>query len=105
MWWAWDAAEDSGPMAGAYTARGLGGQYITVTPRLDMVVADKVDPRPDSDRTQPRRRITAAQYGVILMITGARWPGIRGNNPPTAVRVQRQATRRSSLKNANKTYS
>ncbi|MGA0033963.1 MAG: serine hydrolase domain-containing protein [Burkholderiales bacterium] len=77
MWWTWDtpAADPSDVMAGAYTARGLGGQYITVIPRLDMVIAHKVDPRPDGDRTQPRRRITATQYGVIIrMITGARCP-------------------------------
>lgn len=78
MWWTWDtpAPDSSDVMAGAYTARGLGGQYITVIPRLDMVVAHKVDPRPGGDRSQPRRRITAAQYGAILrMITGARCAG------------------------------
>lgn len=76
MWWVWDAAPDSGPMAGAYTARGLGGQYITVIPQLDMVIAHKVDPRPDGDRTLPRRSITATQYSVILrMITGAHCAG------------------------------
>jgi CubicO group peptidase (beta-lactamase class C family) len=87
MWWTWDtpAVAPSDVMAGAYTARdimegaytarGLGGQYITVIPRLDMVVAHKVEPRPGGDRTQARRRITATQYGVILrMITGARCP-------------------------------
>lgn len=38
-----------------------------------MVIAHKVDPQPDGDRTQVRRRITATQYSVILrMITGAR---------------------------------
>jgi CubicO group peptidase (beta-lactamase class C family) len=73
MWWVWDAAPDSGLMAGAYTARGLSGQYITLIPGLDMVIAHKVEQQPDGDQAQPRRRITATQYSAIVrMITGAR---------------------------------
>lgn len=41
MWWLFD--KDSSPsfLEGAYSARGYKGQYITVIPKLDMVVAHK----------------------------------------------------------------
>jgi CubicO group peptidase (beta-lactamase class C family) len=81
MWWVWDTPQDAGaandPMQGAYTARGLGGQFITVIPQLDMVIVHKVDPRPDGDRTQPRRRITTSQYNTLVRMT----VGARCNEP------------------------
>jgi len=48
MWWVWDSPRlpsglGSGNFYGSYSAMGLGGQYITVLPELDMVVAHKVD--------------------------------------------------------------
>ena len=41
MWWVWDGPFATGPYQGAYTARGSYGQYITILPALDMVVAHK----------------------------------------------------------------
>lgn len=41
MWWIWNGPEAQGPFEGAYTARGHMGQYITVLPKLDMVIAHK----------------------------------------------------------------
>ncbi|MFA5713885.1 MAG: serine hydrolase [Bacteroidales bacterium] len=41
MWWVWDGLASRGPYRGAYTAKGAGGQYITVLPALDMVIAHK----------------------------------------------------------------
>jgi CubicO group peptidase (beta-lactamase class C family) len=41
MWWVWDGPFASGPYKGAYTASGAHGQWITVLPQLDMVVAHK----------------------------------------------------------------
>ena len=41
MWWIWDGPQATGPYEGAYTGRGAVGQYITVLPELDMVVAHK----------------------------------------------------------------
>lgn len=65
MWWVWDAQSSDDPMAGAFDARGLFGQHITVIPKLDMVVAHKVDsPRPAAG--ERRRRVNGAQYGEIL---------------------------------------
>lgn len=44
MWWIWDSPAATGPFEGAYTAWGAYGQYITVLPQLDMVVAHKTVP-------------------------------------------------------------
>ena len=41
LWWIWDGPAAVGPYEGAYTGIGAFGQYITVLPRLDMVVAHK----------------------------------------------------------------
>jgi CubicO group peptidase (beta-lactamase class C family) len=46
LWWVWDAPNVrgavTGPYQGAYTAMGAYGQYITVLPVLDVVVAHQV---------------------------------------------------------------
>ena len=41
MWWLWDGDANTGAFKGAFTARGHFGQFITVLPALDMVVAHK----------------------------------------------------------------
>ncbi|HEU5217161.1 MAG TPA: serine hydrolase [Gemmatimonadales bacterium] len=41
LWWIFDGPTATGPFEGAYTAMGAVGQYITVLPKLDMVVAHK----------------------------------------------------------------
>lgn len=70
MWWVWDDHHREGPFAGAYSAIGAVGQYITVLPALDTVIAHKTVPgkRPDgTDRDVSRR-----QYQTILgLITSA----------------------------------
>lgn len=48
LWWVWDApvfpgSIYNGPLQGAYSAMGAGGQYITVIPFEDMVIVHKVD--------------------------------------------------------------
>ena len=48
LWWVWDAPVFpgtiyDGPLQGAYSAMGSGGQFITVLRASDMVVAHKVD--------------------------------------------------------------
>jgi CubicO group peptidase (beta-lactamase class C family) len=43
MWWIFDGPTAVGPFQGAYTARGAWGQWITVLPALDLVVAFKTD--------------------------------------------------------------
>ena len=46
MWWVWDGPTAVGAYRGAYTARGAFGQFITVLPELDLVIAHKTDPDP-----------------------------------------------------------
>jgi CubicO group peptidase (beta-lactamase class C family) len=41
MWWVWDGERAVGPFEGAYTARGAVGQWITVMPAVDLVIAHK----------------------------------------------------------------
>jgi CubicO group peptidase (beta-lactamase class C family) len=67
LWWIWDAPGGSDdPLGGAFTAWGVGGQYITVIPKLDMVVAHKTD-------TANRKAVSARQYDVLLhMIVAAK---------------------------------
>ncbi len=43
MWWVWDGPRAVGPFEGAYTARGAMGQWITVFPALDLVIAHKTN--------------------------------------------------------------
>lgn len=71
MWWVWDGEAATGPFEGAYTGMGAYGQYITVLPALDMVIAHK---------TVPRARTVWSEYeGVLDRIVAARCerPGCR----------------------------
>jgi CubicO group peptidase (beta-lactamase class C family) len=43
MWWVWDGPGAVGPFEGAYTARGAWGQWITVMPAVDLVIAHKTN--------------------------------------------------------------
>jgi CubicO group peptidase (beta-lactamase class C family) len=78
MWWVWDAPNSSGPFEGAYTGMGAGGQYITVLPKLDMVIAHKTDmgQPPSQGSNERRRNVSLAEYdSVIRMLIAARCPG------------------------------
>ena len=69
LWWVWDTPggnDAADPLARAFTAWGVGGQYITVIPKLDMVIAHKTD-------SANRKAVSARQYDVILrMIVAAK---------------------------------
>lgn len=43
MWWVFDGPTATGPFEGAYTARGAVGQWITVLPAIDLVIAHKTN--------------------------------------------------------------
>ncbi len=43
MWWVWDGPKAVGPFEGAYIARGAVGQWITVFPAANLVVAVKTN--------------------------------------------------------------
>lgn len=78
MWWVWDAPNSPGPFEGAYTGMGAGGQYITVLPKLEMVIAHKTDmgQPPSQGSNERRRNVSLAEYdSVIRMLIAARCPG------------------------------
>src|SRR5206468_10055702 len=76
LWWVWDAPVFpgrvyTGPLQGAYSAMGAGGQFITVLPRVDVVIAHKVDI--DSD---PKAQMSAVDYDAVLaMVIASQCPG------------------------------
>jgi len=72
MWWVWDDHRREGPFAGAYSARGAIGQYITVLPALDVVVAHKTVPSTRGERT---RNVSGMEYQAILMHIAAAYCG------------------------------
>lgn len=43
MWWVWDGPRAVGAFEGAYTGRGAVGQWISVFPAIDLVVAHKTN--------------------------------------------------------------
>ena len=43
MWWTFDSFRENDIYRGSYSARGFGGQYITVIPELELVIAHKTD--------------------------------------------------------------
>jgi len=61
LWWIFDGTWGQGAYEGAYTAMGAGGQYITVLPKLDLVVAHKTN----LARTQ-RKAVSGRQYFELL---------------------------------------
>jgi CubicO group peptidase (beta-lactamase class C family) len=78
MWWVWDAPNSPGPFESAYTGMGAGGQYITVLPKLDMVIAHKTDmgQPPSQGATERRRNVSLTEYDSILrMLIAARCAG------------------------------
>lgn len=69
MWWVWDGAAATGAFKGAYTAIGAVGQYITVLPALDMVIAHKTVPGGG-------RSVSRSEYlGILERIIAARCQG------------------------------
>lgn len=78
MWWVWDAPNSPGPFEGAFTGMGAGGQFITILPQLDMVIAHKTDIEQVSPHGpgQRRRAVSGTEYDSILrMLIAAKCPG------------------------------
>ncbi len=66
MWWVWEKYGPHGLFKGAYTGMGYCGQYITVIPKLDMVIAHKT-------AVPPNKFVSWTQYeGIINRIIDAR---------------------------------
>ena len=67
MWWVWDGPAVPEGFEGAYSGRGAYGQFITVIPALDMVVAHKTVPdarTPWDDYMGILTRLGAAHCGA-----------------------------------------
>jgi hypothetical protein len=66
LWWVWDGPAATGPFRGAYTAQGAYGQYITVLPAVNLVIAHKT--RPD-----PGKQTSLDEYlGVVNLVLQGR---------------------------------
>lgn len=65
LWWIFDGPTATGPWEGAYTGVGAAGQFISVIPKLDMVVAHKTKPG-------ERRSVNGSQYlGFVERVMAA----------------------------------
>ena len=70
-------AEFARTFRGAYTGMGAGGQYITVLPKLDMVIAHKTDmgQPPAQGPNERSRNVSLAEYDSVIRMLIARCPG------------------------------
>src|SRR5262245_20792854 len=73
LWWVWDTPNVpgtvTGPYQGAFTAMGAYGQYITVLPLLDLVVAHKVAFDEEDERQgRPIAKVQSHEYDAILQM-------------------------------------
>jgi CubicO group peptidase (beta-lactamase class C family) len=71
MWWVWDGPRAVGPFAGAYTGRGALGQWITVMPAVDLVIAHKTDPDDGTTSWESWHRMLE----LVLTARGVEMPG------------------------------
>ena len=60
LWWVWDGGHARGAYEGAYSAMGAGGQFITVVPKLGLVVAHKTNFR------ERKAMVSRDQYLTLL---------------------------------------
>ena len=68
LWWVWDGQWNAGPYSSAYTGIGAFGQFITVLPKLDMVIAHKT--------RQGGASVSPSQYLELLeQVIDTRCPG------------------------------
>jgi CubicO group peptidase (beta-lactamase class C family) len=63
MWWVWDGRFALGPYRGAYTASGAHGQWITILPKVDMVVVHTASWSPSGS---PRHSVAMSSYYRLL---------------------------------------
>jgi CubicO group peptidase (beta-lactamase class C family) len=74
LWWIWDGPFNQGPYKGAYTGIGAVGQFITVLPALDMVIAHKT--------RQGGGSVSRTQYlSLVDALIGARCGAAAGPRP------------------------
>ena len=117
LWWVFDGPWNTGPYEGAYTGIGAIGQFITVIPKLDLVVAHKTIPRQPNNpsvsqgeyfalldriiaartRSMPQPKPTAlAPYDLLItnarIIDGTGAPAVAGDVAMIGPRIVRVAT-------------
>jgi len=71
LWWVFDGPWNTGPYEGAYTGIGAIGQFITVIPKLDLVIAHKTIPREPDNPSVSQGDYFALLDRVIAARTGA----------------------------------
>jgi len=77
MWWVFDGPKVVGPFEGAYTARGAVGQWITVFPAVNLVVAVKTKSDYGRDMSwESWQRMMELLFGArgIAPAPGVGWP-------------------------------
>ncbi|MNJ97112.1 hypothetical protein D3C87_148540 [compost metagenome] len=81
LWWAWDTPNNTGPYEAAYTAQGYFGQYITVLPALDLVIAHKTNDKYE--------RATINYFKILdqLIAANQRYPAQKKPLPKTIDQV------------------
>ena len=76
LWWPFDGAWNTGAYEGAYSGLGAVGQFITIIPKLDLVIAHKTVPRPGNPGVSPEEyfrlvdRVVVARTGVAPAPSG-----------------------------------
>jgi CubicO group peptidase (beta-lactamase class C family) len=65
LWWIWDGPARTGAYEGAYTGSGAIGQFITVLPKLDLVVAHKTRTG-QRDENGRDLAVSGSQYRQVL---------------------------------------
>jgi CubicO group peptidase (beta-lactamase class C family) len=77
LWWVFDEPRShaSGPLEGAYGAMGAYGQYLTVIPKLDMVVVHKVVHK-------EKEKVDPSAYRILLdLVVACRGSGLSAGGP------------------------
>jgi hypothetical protein len=95
-WWVWDDNDPDSPYSGAYTYRGDWGQYLTVLPKLDVVVAHQ---RFAGWYGRPERSVSFAEYlGLLECVVDATSvpSAARGAESGAQSRIEHGASRTAS---------
>lgn len=72
LWWVFDGPWNAGPYEGTYTGIGAIGQFITVIPKLDIVVAHKTIPREPNNPSVGQGEYFALLDRIVAARTGTR---------------------------------
>jgi CubicO group peptidase (beta-lactamase class C family) len=75
MWWVWDGPRAVGPFKGAFTAVGAWGQWISVFPAIDLVVAHK------TNNIYGRRTASESWERIIELVLEAKGVKMTGPYP------------------------